>query len=307
MWALLHSKTNQSINSWISNGAFLCVFLGAIFSAPLAWLSKMSPAWFGTLNWPQAILFGIAESLAIAFVLAVGLLIGTTAYRRLRPSPQSPPSTDAEAALVPSHHSQMTALREEFAAHKAHMEKCYSDADRVRLEGQDTLGRKIEAIGVDIMKLAKLQDDNRARASGSLRALGDREYLSRLKTEILQAVSDMYDRLRGGATYDAQAWGSWESCHAHWNGRLEDWLNRATFYAVGVKQRVLTVDDRDYGGQWATLDSQFPGSEEVRRFKKFRIIHRQWEIVVPDVESGMEFVAFTGITDLEVRHGRPPG
>jgi len=175
------------------------------------------------------------------------------------------------------------------------------------------LPAKLEDVRVDgalatrgLEKLAQQQKEDRERAQLSLKAVGDRERLTLLKEQIREVAVDLSQRLEAGEHYDMNAWNSWLSCHAVWNSRLQEWLETARWFAKGVKETTLTVNDSDYGGEWHVTDSQFHGSEAVRQFKKFHIIHRQWETVIPAVEAGMALVAFGGMTDLEVRGGERP-
>lgn len=176
------------------------------------------------------------------------------------------------------------------------------------------LAPKVESIRVDtalanrdIEKLTNIQNDHRARAQASFAAINLREKLAGLQATIEMDASDLYDALSRGEEYDQARWQRWESVHGHWFSTLNEWLDIATWYAIAVKERTLTVDDEKYSAGWTISDSQFPDAEAVRRFKKFRIIQQQWEAVVPSVKAGLEQVAFVGLTESEVRSGRPAG
>lgn len=150
-----------------------------------------------------------------------------------------------------------------------------------------------------------MQQEEKERRQGAFAALRNRERLGSLGQIIRQDAVDLYDRLKGGEVYDDHKWQQWENVHGHWLKTLNEWLDQGTWYALAVKERTLTVDDAKYDLDWSIPDSQFPNAGAVRRFRKFRIIQQQWETVVPGVESGIELVAFVGMTELEVRHGRP--
>jgi hypothetical protein len=203
--------------------------------------------------------------------------------------------------------NQMDMLRDEFAAHKAHMDTCYSAQDEARLDGLNQMGVKVDGLRQDLEKWVAVQRDDSLKTREALHTIVLRERLAQLEAEIRQDASDLYDRLKGGEVYDEQKWRQWENVHGHWETKLNDWLGGATWYGLAVQQRTLTVDDEKYGAQWSVADTQFPNAEAVRRFKKFRIVQQQWESIVPEVRSGMEQVAFLGMTQLEVRHGQVAG
>ena len=159
----------------------------------------------------------------------------------------------------------------------------------------------------DLEKLEAVQRDDRERRLGSFAALAAMQRLTRLSEQIKLDAASLYDRLKSGEIYDQTRWDQWENVHGHWAAVLGEWLDTATWYALAVKDRTLTVDDAKYGVSWSVSDAQFPNAEAVRRFKKFRIIQQQWEDVVPSVQAGMESVAFTGLTEAEARSGRPAG
>lgn len=172
----------------------------------------------------------------------------------------------------------------------------------------------IEAVRVDgalalrdVGKTSELVKDHRERTLEALYAIGARERLNGLEAAINQDASDLYDRLKGGEHYDAQKWLQWENILAHWEASLTEWLGTATWYALAVKERTLTVDEALYGQGWTISEAQFPNAEAVRRFKKFRIIYRNWLEVLPQVRTGMDAVAFTGLSPMEARSGRPAG
>lgn len=159
----------------------------------------------------------------------------------------------------------------------------------------------------DITNLASTMKAFHDNVQSSFAALRNRERLTVLEGEIWRDASDLYDRLHAGEIYDSANWNQWENVHGHWEAKLAEWLEQGTWYAMAVKEQTLSVDDKDYGLSWSVADSQFPTAEAVRRFKKFRIIQQQWEAVVPQVKSGMDLVAFVGMTELDARKGRPAG
>lgn len=306
MFNLFHSKTIQALSAWIgvATGAFTL-------------LSRFTPEWFGTLSWPQAILLGIGFALAAGLILSITLVVGAYGFRLFRPLPHLSREAQSEvggAAIVaaPAYddtavRAEIQTLREEFAEHKEHIAKAVSDIDRARLEGQNELGRKIEDLTREFQKLQDIDRNHRDRAREAFHAIGARERVAALEATIRRDAADLHERLEAGEAYDAAMWQQWENVHGHWEKALDEWLGTGTWYALAVKERTLTVDDAKYGAAWSVADSQFPDAEAVRRFKKFWIIQQQWEGVVPDVKTGMDQVAFLGMTEKEARRGTPAG
>lgn len=301
----------ESVVSWIA----LFGLLGAVFTSAARRLT-----YFGALGWPEAIFLGLGAS-SIAVLTLTAALIGWRQFRPVQPSsgPTRSSANDTDKALVDevqrlsdlstniiNDYQRMLGLEARFEEAVAGI--------RSQLTAAVSLAEKLEAVRVDvadltsaIKKVSDSQDDHRDRAKHSFFAIGARERLSALESTIKQDASDLYNRLKAGETYDQTKWQQWENVHSHWRDSLDTWLDTGRWYALAVKYRTLSVDDAKYGLDWSVTDTQFPNAEAVRRFKKFRIIHTQWEDVVPDVKSGLEQVAFTGLTESEVRGGRPAG
>jgi hypothetical protein len=323
MLRLLHSKTNQSVNSWISNGVFAYLIVGACLSTPLAILSKMSPGWFGNLNWAQAILFGIADALVVTLVGVTVLAIGAWAFRKVRPTalPLTPlaPEGTTTAPL-----SDDEALKEVVFALSGRVSGLIKDVEplqsmlaeesrRIAMVMQN-LDEKTEQVRVDaaitareVEKLQEIQTQQHERTLNALYAVGARERLAALEASMEQDAADLYDRLKAGEKYDEEKWGRWENVHSHWAGSLQTWLETAQWYAMAVKERTQTIDEKLYKDGWSIDEKLFPNAEAVRLFKKHRIIRKNWLDVVPHVKSGIDNVAFAGMSEKDVRSGRPPG
>lgn len=182
------------------------------------------------------------------------------------------------------------------------------------LDGLGALPEKLEAVRVDgaiakgaLEKLAEQHKQDKERTLSALHAIGARERLSNLEASIQQDASDLYARLHAGEIYDSQKWLQWENVHSHFMESLESWLVDAAWYAIAVKERTLAVNEALYGADWSVKDNQFPNAEAVRRFKKFRLIYDNWESVLPTVKNGLDQVAFAGMSEKDVRFGRPAG
>ncbi|UVO50272.1 hypothetical protein M0208_06955 [Sphingomonas sp. SUN019] len=313
-------------------------------TAAFALLGKLTPQWLGALTWPQAIVIGIAGAFTATFVFALALAIGAYGFRLLRPIQMAAPG-QAEATsgrydeahliarvnelarlvrAVIDDYQRMSAVEARFndaldglkAAVQIEFREVRADIIVIERKANESidLTEKVEQVRVDgatnrkdLDRIERLQKDERERRLGSFHAIGTRERLTDLETAIVQDAADLYDQLKTGEIYDDSKWQQWENIHAHWKSVLDEWLNSATWYGLAVKERTLFVDDEKYGLDWSVSETQFPSAEAVRRFKKFRIIHAQWESVVPSVKSGLQSVAYNGLTDLEARSGRPAG
>ncbi len=84
---------------------------------------------------------------------------------------------------------------------------------------------------------------------------------------------------------------------------MNQWWAYARFYLANSGP-VLLAPDNKYAAHWSVRDDQFPSAEAVRVFKKFRIIFAQWEEVQDQLRDNVYQVAFTGMTELDVRHGQ---
>jgi hypothetical protein len=159
----------------------------------------------------------------------------------------------------------------------------------------------------DLDKLTTSVKDHQTKVQETFYAFSVREQIASLELEIMQDVHDLTRWLRAGERYDHEQWKQWENIHSHWREKLDEWLNLSTWYAMAVIQRVNTIDDAKYATPLTIPEENFPNAEAVRRFKKFLIIQTQWEDIISEVKSGLNLVAFSGLSPLDVRHGRPAG
>ena len=331
MLNLLHNRTAQALSGWVT-----------LLSALFAYLSGHTPEWFGHLTWPQATLTGIGFALASTLLMAIALALAGFGYRKVHPDQAVKsaelPDTISATGLITQRlevvEASVRSVIEDYQRIFASEAQLSGDLDGLKTAIQDrhnnvemaikvverkaneanTLSDSISQIRSDgqiclrdINNLNAVVQDHRKRATEAFSALRSIERLSTLSGLIKQDSADLYDRLRAGEIYDQDKWHQWENVHSHWNDMLSQWLDIATWYGLAIKERTLLVDEAKYGAAWTIEDNQFPGSEPARRFKKFRIIHTQWEAVLPDVQKGVELVAFSGMTELEVRNGRPAG
>lgn len=184
-------------------------------------------------------------------------------------------------------------------------------AVNVRLVGLDVKAEKIRVdtaiFSTELQKLDQKVAAKDEKVLASFYAVGARERLTTLEAQIEEGAAELYDRLKAGEIYDAEQWEQWESIYEQWNGKIDEWLSTGTWYAVAVKERTLTIKDDLYRAQWSVAENQFPNAEAVRQFKKHRIIITNWRTVVPEVKRGVDSVAFAGQSEIDARHGRPPG
>lgn len=170
---------------------------------------------------------------------------------------------------------------------------------------------KVEQIRVDtaivtsdLKKLAAKTAKSDEKIMGSFFALQARERLATLESQIEEDAAKLYDSLKAGEVYSAEKWQQWEVIHKQWNERLNEWLAIGTWYAEEVKARTLTIDESLYAAKWSIAESQFPDAEAVRKFRKHRITLMNLREIIPQVRRGVDLVAFSGMSEVDVRNGR---
>jgi hypothetical protein len=172
--------------------------------------------------------------------------------------------------------------------------------------GQSQAAERLEALltreAERVDALIKKLDE---KVSRSFYALRTKEALDQIATDIEADADILYARFANGETYDAAAWDKWENVHYHWIGLIRTWIEHGKWYFGNLTTAVIEVPDHKYRGDWTVSDSQFPNAEAVRVFKKFRIIQTQWQEVRDKVRENLYYVAYHGMSDVEVRHGEP--
>jgi len=303
----------------------------------LSWLAtKLSV--FGSLPWPEATFLGIGATLVIGLAVAgVGAL--RRAYRPLPSSlpPERPeldyrPAADDDTEL----RREMAALRTEIdnllmavderlgPIKEAHEKLDGLVHTAINLEGE-RFDKVEKAHGLLDAKVSRMVDDYqrmlafKADAEGELKslkaqtdraresfaALQNREAMHKLAVRMEECAKELYDPLRRGEVYNDARWQTWERTFAGWEAMLSAWVQNARWYAYDVERRINDVDHSKFGGAWSVADDQFPAnyprSLAVHHFKKFRIMHTQWEEVRKEAESGVDLVAYVGMSPTEVR------
>ena len=297
------------------------------------WLASKLP-WFGEI--------GLAEMIAIAIPAALVTLLAVTAslalYRYFRPlSPsgsQYGPSLPLQGYDDSAIRHEIVEIRSGLDETKAHLAQTGRDIAEtlsnhqklLQLQGglearfdgaldglkesiqqsDETKRSNFEALQERVGRLEALIQEETERRRRSFWALQAREYLKELAAEIEFDAGLLYDRLASGEVYDRNAWDKWESVHAVWNMRLQSWLDSAKWYAPDLLAKVLQFPDSAYAGEWSVRDDQFPDAEAVRKFKRHRIINSQWNETREVVKHGLDLVAFSGLSDDEVRRGKHP-
>jgi hypothetical protein len=165
------------------------------------------------------------------------------------------------------------------------------------------LERAEARIGAEVERIEALTKKLDARVGLSFYALRTREALEQISADIETDAEILYARLADGETYDIEAWGKWENVHYHWLGLIRAWIEHGKWYYGDLTTAVLDVPDHKYSGENSVSDNQLPNAEAVRVFKKFRIIHAQWQAVKDKVRENLYYVAYHGMSDVEVRHG----
>ena len=320
---IFQSKTINALSAWL-----------AVLSA-VGWVvQQMIPQWFGTLTLPQQMLVAFGAALGLTLTLAIILALVGYGFRKFRPMPmpeppseQPPPYDDTELReKVESSTEILAALSQDAQKLNSRLAELEGIKKAIIDDYQRMLGLEARFTGeLDGLKGAmrdegeslrqyqqvlegKLADLRRELESSvkktlsSLHAIYLREELRRLAEEIVLDAADLSERLQAGEVYDDAKWQQWENVHGHWEAGLKCWIQYGQWYAKDVESGIYTVEEHRYAAPWNVQDSQFPHSEAVRRFKRFRIIHRQWEQMREKVERGVFQVAFVGLTEEEVRY-----
>lgn len=331
MWEFFHSKTVQALGSWLG-----------ILTTAFTVLSKLSPAWLGTLTWPEAILLGIGLALATSLLLAIALLVGGLGYRFIRPLPteaKTPnrPKTGAAAyddtklreetadlsktvkAVIQDYQTVLAklaqaeerhdaldkALHDEFAEHKEHMSKCYTAQDEARRKGLDALGVELGEIRRGCAKLEETIKEDEATTRESINAVIVKPELAALADEIERSGDDLFLPLKNGETYDRERWGSWQSTHTLWEQTVNDWADKARWYGKNIRADIFHVDDKEYDQTaWGVEDAQFPDADAVRRYKRHRIIQGHWRAARNIVDKNVLAVAYGVLSEKECHGGK---
>jgi membrane protein implicated in regulation of membrane protease activity len=190
---------------------------------------------------------------------------------------------------------------------KGEMQRLYSAADEARMTGLSALKQEIDSVRHAAADLDKREEARHRQRMQALHTVFLRECMVDEQTKIRKLADGLYEPLKSGENLNDAAWEAWLSAHNDWKRNLDIWLGSASFFGRQIKARTLNFDDSKYGGKWNVRRDQFPDDEAMRIFKKFRIIHQQWEEIMPEVEAGMNNVAFHGMTQEEARNGERPG
>jgi hypothetical protein len=285
----------------------------------MSWLAtKLSI--LGKLPWPEATFLGIAATLVIGLAVA-----GVGALRRAFRSSPLP----VERSLPELDYTEQDQVRDELAALNERHEKLDGLVHTaINLEGErfdkiekahGLLDAKVSRMVDDYQRMLAFKGEAEAelkdlkaqteQARESFAALQCREAMRTVASQIEEYAGELYDPLRAGEIYDDERWEQWERVFGSWEAMLLVWIQNAQWYAYNVKGRIYAIDDNKFGGNWTVSDDQFPPnyprSLAVHHFKKFRIMHTQWEEIRKEAESGVDQVAYVGMSPKEMqRRGR---
>ena len=195
-------------------------------------------------------------------------------------------------------------MKQELAEHKKHMSDCYSAQDEARRKEASSLVADIQELRRACASVEEKVTENEKRLRESLHAVFARECLKRLAGVIDGAAAELGDRLEEGEHYTAMEWDSWVNAHHRWESALNQWIDVGRWYAQGVRDKILTVDDQEYSNDWVVRDEQFPNADAVWRFKKHRIIHAHWLSIRGEVHRGAELVAFSAQAERDLHRGQ---
>lgn len=166
-----------------------------------------------------------------------------------------------------------------------------TDAFMDRMNKQDAIiGGVSNQVVVAASQGVRANDDIRR----SLIAVYDRERLIELAAQIETCAEALYQRIRDENQHDDESWKDWLKTHGVWNANLEMWLEVAKPYMRQVEFIVSVVNEPEYEGDWTIKDHQVPTADDVRKFKRHRIIHRHWTDAIPHVMHAVRRIAFEG-------------
>jgi len=264
------------------------------------------------------------------FFLFMGLFFVLRPFWQPRQSASAPTDgskkTSIQLATTASYEKLSNEVVELRNSVGANVEKIKASATQALEKGEETLGaahliqeelgktekrmREIELrVGDAHRIIEKVEGDlatQRDRIASSLHSIYLREKLAKLAVEIRKDAADLSHKVTEGQQHDAESWEKWQNVHGHWWSLMGQWWTAARFYLANSRQ-VLLAPDNMYPRIQLDENTLVPagGAEAVRVYKKFRIIQDQWEAVQGQLEDNMCLVAFSGQTELDVRHGQP--
>jgi hypothetical protein len=163
---------------------------------------------------------------------------------------------------------------------------------------QDSLSKLSESVA-EIERRWVVETTERVMADQRLRrsfsALADKEWLDRVEKELTSRAGELSAPTDTKADLSsASAWSEWANSYGEWDSLLHEYVLVAVRYVSNAND-ILAVDDSLYGDSWNVEDSQFPDSEGVRRYKKFRILLSQWGACRRAVNLNVRQAAIEGI------------
>ncbi len=162
-------------------------------------------------------------------------------------------------------------------------------------EADAQLGKAIDETKAQIAKevTERVMADTNLRRSFA--ALSDKEWIERATSELARRASELSTPTDSGADLSSSAvWSEWSGRYDEWDNLLRDYISVSARYVSNFEE-ILQVEDAAYGANWEIKDSQFPNSEGVRRYKKFRIILSHWRSAQRELNRKVQQAAFEGI------------
>lgn len=174
------------------------------------------------------------------------------------------------------------------------------EIQKIAIKGGSTaevLPETISNIAGEIATLAGESAEKYSELRRSFRALAHKEHLDNTGAEIVEKAQALSSPSQGSDELrDEASWDAWCENYEVWEGCLESYIEVASRYLPKIK-RVLSVEDTKYAHDWGIQDSQFPNSEAVRRYKRFRILYDQWRKARPYVTLKVRETIFEGVSE----------
>jgi hypothetical protein len=163
-----------------------------------------------------------------------------------------------------------------------------------------------EALQERVLTAESASSAEKLKIQSALHTIWMREEITKVSVDLREDATYLTQRLQEGKQLDAKSWDSWLNVYTHWSGLMNQWWMMARFYLANTKQ-VMSAPDHMFAKTQVdeSLLTPVGGAEAVRIYKKFRIMQDQWEAVQPELHNNLILVAFSGITEMEVRHGQP--
>lgn len=128
----------------------------------------------------------------------------------------------------------------------------------------------------------------------ALAAIWHRERLKQLEVALKEEGEWLSLPVTEKRFHDENEWDRWQGREENWRCDLDRWCELAEVYKRGVSRSIVATPEHLYKAKWSITDDQFPNANAVWQFKTFRIILRNWDTALADVQRRVHLAAFGG-------------